>query len=65
MMFMMFNLEQPIPRALSLRSNCSVQVIKINDASDEMGSVCKALYDRVRAVQAGEVEDKFGWMEPI
>lgn len=40
-------------------------MIAINGGSDETGPVCKALYDRVRGVQAGELEDKFGWMVPV
>lgn len=43
----------------------SKQVIQINEGSGEMGPVCQMLYDRVRAVQAGEAEDKFGWMEAV
>eukprot|EP00904_Undaria_pinnatifida_P004327 jgi/Undpi1/13896/HiC_scaffold_9.g03547.m1 len=41
------------------------EMISINGGSDETGPVCQALYDRVRGVQAGEVEDKFGWMVPV
>lgn len=41
------------------------EVIQINEGSGEMGPVCQMLYDRVRAVQAGEAEDKFGWMEAV
>lgn len=41
------------------------QVIQINEGSDDMGPVCQTLYDTVRQVQAGEIEDKFGWMEVV
>ncbi|CAM9770525.1 unnamed protein product [Ectocarpus sp. 13 AM-2016] len=41
------------------------EIISINGGSDETGPVCQALYDRVRGVQAGELEDKFGWMMPV
>lgn len=41
------------------------QIISINDGSDETGPVCQKLYDKVRGVQAGELEDKFGWMVPV
>jgi branched-chain amino acid aminotransferase len=30
-----------------------------------VGPVTKGLYDRVRQIQYGEVEDKFGWMQEI
>ncbi|CAM9216142.1 unnamed protein product [Choristocarpus tenellus] len=42
-----------------------VEVIKINGGSDEVGQVCQSLYDRVRGIQVGEEEDKFGWMETV
>eukprot|EP00752_Nemacystus_decipiens_P007484 g6686.t1 len=41
------------------------EIIRINGGSDETGPVCQALYDRVRGVQAGELEDKFGWMVAV
>ena len=41
------------------------QVITINDGLDEMGPVCKNLFDRVRGIQTGELEDKFDWMVPV
>lgn len=48
------------------RASCWLeQVIAINGGLDEMGPVCKMLFDRVRDVQMGEVEDKFGWMVPV
>ena len=30
-------------------------------SSDEVGPITRKLYDRVRAIQSGEEEDKFGW----
>ncbi|CAN0104214.1 unnamed protein product [Scytosiphon promiscuus] len=41
------------------------EIVSINGGSDETGPVCQSLYDRVRGVQAGELEDKFGWMLPV
>ncbi|CAN0472578.1 unnamed protein product [Ascophyllum nodosum] len=41
------------------------EVITINDGLDEMGPVCKNLFERVRGIQTGELEDKFDWMVPV
>ena len=37
------------------------QVIKIGDDAQPIGPITQKLYNRVRAIQLGEEEDKFGW----
>jgi branched-chain amino acid aminotransferase len=39
--------------------------INIIDDPALVGTTTQKLYDRVRGIQNGELEDKFGWMEPI
>jgi len=34
---------------------------KFGENSEEVGAVTQRLYDKVRAIQNGEVEDKYGW----
>lgn len=34
-------------------------------SSNDVGPVINSLYSRVRAIQNGETEDKFGWMWPV
>ena len=37
----------------------------IGKGDDSVGPVIKGLYDRVRAIQVGEIEDSLGWMEEV
>ena len=40
-------------------------VYEIGKGDDSVGPTIKGLYDRVRGIQVGEVEDTLGWMEEI
>jgi branched-chain amino acid aminotransferase len=37
----------------------------IGKGDDSVGPIIKGLYDRVRAIQVGEIEDSLGWMEEV
>jgi branched-chain amino acid aminotransferase len=41
------------------------KVISIGNYDDKPGPTLQKLYDRVRALQNGEEEDKFGWMVEV
>ena len=40
-------------------------VYNIGKGDDSVGPTIKSLYDRVRGIQMGEVEDNLGWMEEV
>jgi branched-chain amino acid aminotransferase len=38
------------------------QMLEIGSKDDKVGPIVRKLYDRVRAIQNGDAEDKFNWM---
>jgi branched-chain amino acid aminotransferase len=44
---------------------CGGEVTDINGGSDEVGPVLQKLYDTLRGIQNGEIEDKHGWMTSL
>ena len=41
------------------------KVIDIGKGGEDVGPVIKGLYNRIRDIQTGDAEDKFGWMEEV
>lgn len=38
------------------------KTVTIGSDADTVGATTRKLYNRVRAIQTGDAEDKFGWM---
>ena len=41
------------------------EIIEVGKGGEDVGPVIKGLYNRIRAIQTGDAEDKFGWMEEV